>query len=357
MNKLSDYYLINYCTEELVTGVVDLKGADMIQNLQISNFKSIHSINLECARVNVLIGEPNVGKSNILEALALYSLQEGYQLGDFVRLNTIVDLFYDQDTTNTIEVQADDDILSLVYTQEHLLVNLESMPKKTPKGRTLRSKQGYGSFSYTAQEQIATCFKGLPVRIYHFRQKNEFPNKSLGYLLPPFGDNLMALVHVNKKIHKWFNEILSDFDLELAPRPEESKLVLIKRGKGTSVLLPYTALAETLQRLLFYYIAMETNQQSTILLEEPEAHLFPHYAKFIGERIGAYNENQFFISTHNALFLNAIVEKTPVADLQVFAVEFKKGQTRVVPFRQNQLSMILDMDTDIFFNLEKVLTK
>ena len=44
---------------------------EMIQNLNIKNYKSINDLHLECSRINVLIGEPNSGKSNILEALDL----------------------------------------------------------------------------------------------------------------------------------------------------------------------------------------------------------------------------------------------------------------------------------------------
>jgi AAA15 family ATPase/GTPase len=45
----------------------------MIEELEIVNFKSIKNLRLRCKRVNLLIGEPNTGKSNILEALGLLS--------------------------------------------------------------------------------------------------------------------------------------------------------------------------------------------------------------------------------------------------------------------------------------------
>ena len=43
----------------------------MISNLEIKNYKSINQMELNCSRINVFIGEPNSGKSNILEALDL----------------------------------------------------------------------------------------------------------------------------------------------------------------------------------------------------------------------------------------------------------------------------------------------
>jgi AAA15 family ATPase/GTPase len=39
--------------------------------VEIKNFKSIKQTHFDCERVNVLIGKPDVGKSNIFEALGL----------------------------------------------------------------------------------------------------------------------------------------------------------------------------------------------------------------------------------------------------------------------------------------------
>ena len=45
----------------------------MIKNLEIKNFKSIKHLKLDCKRINLFIGEPNTGKSNILETLGILS--------------------------------------------------------------------------------------------------------------------------------------------------------------------------------------------------------------------------------------------------------------------------------------------
>ena len=47
---------------------VSLGGVQMISQLRIKNFKPIRDLSLDCRRVNVLIGDPNTGKSNILES-------------------------------------------------------------------------------------------------------------------------------------------------------------------------------------------------------------------------------------------------------------------------------------------------
>ena len=45
----------------------------MIEKLSVKNFKSIKDLSIDCKRINLFIGEPNTGKSNILESLGLGS--------------------------------------------------------------------------------------------------------------------------------------------------------------------------------------------------------------------------------------------------------------------------------------------
>ena len=80
----------------------------MIGTLQIKNYKSINELYLSCSRINILIGEPNSGKSNILEALDLTYLSwllhsnniaeksghEKVNVKDFFRVNEANKLFH-----------------------------------------------------------------------------------------------------------------------------------------------------------------------------------------------------------------------------------------------------------------------
>ncbi len=71
----------------------------MITKLSIANFKSVRQLDIDCKKVNLFIGEPNTGKSNILEALGLLSWSgrpAQSPLGDYVRFQAMQNLFYDQ---------------------------------------------------------------------------------------------------------------------------------------------------------------------------------------------------------------------------------------------------------------------
>ena len=80
----------------------------MFDHLGIRNFKSVEHVALDCRRVNVLIGEPNTGKSNILEALGLISyvghFNDSTDLHAFVRCEEVSNLFYDGDLSRKISV-------------------------------------------------------------------------------------------------------------------------------------------------------------------------------------------------------------------------------------------------------------
>ncbi|MHA1431827.1 MAG: AAA family ATPase [Candidatus Freyarchaeota archaeon] len=74
---------------------------------------------------------------------------------------------------------------------------------------------------------------------------------------------------------------------------------------------PYSLASETLQRIVFFTVAVNSNRDSVLVFEEPEAHASPNYTKFLAEKIALDTSNQYFISTHNPYFLLSILEKAP----------------------------------------------
>lgn len=86
----------------------------MIKQIGTKSFKSIRTLSFECNRINVFIGPPNSGKSNILEALAYLSYflrpqdKRGWGLEDFIRFDHRTDLFYDFEVINPIKISFDE---------------------------------------------------------------------------------------------------------------------------------------------------------------------------------------------------------------------------------------------------------
>lgn len=89
----------------------------MIQNLKIKRFKSIKSLEIDCRRVNLFIGQPNSGKSNILEALGLLSFcgHNVSNIKDFIRFNLTQYLFYDGLVDGPVEIQVDNTYTEIIF--------------------------------------------------------------------------------------------------------------------------------------------------------------------------------------------------------------------------------------------------
>ena len=88
-----------------------------IKRLKISNFKSVKDLEFQCSRVNILIGPPNSGKSNILESLSLISWMQHVPGGygkfdnehafDWLRVKECPQLFHYYDTSSQqIKIEA-----------------------------------------------------------------------------------------------------------------------------------------------------------------------------------------------------------------------------------------------------------
>lgn len=307
----------------------------MIEEITIQSFKSIKSLKIACNRINVFIGAPNTGKSNILEALAYLSyflrpeMKDAYNLDDFVRLIHISDLFYDNEVSQPIRIEFNDFSLGIKY--EANLVN--ELCKREKKVRI-------------------EDYTGPKIRYYKYRERKKFPSTFPEYLLPSDGQNLFFLLLTHKHLRELVSNILAPFELSLGLRRTEYKIEVSKTIDGITISYPYTTISDTLKRLIFHLIAIETNSNSVIVFEEPEVHTFPYYTKFFAEKV-ALNKNannQYFFSTHNPYFLLPLLQKTK--DVNVYATQWKNFETKTYLLNNED---ILSYDSDIFFNLDNLI--
>jgi len=319
-----------------------------IKNLSINNFKSIRQINMDCSRINLIIGRPNVGKSNILEALSLfcarYSKSESKFLGEFIRYNDFSELFFDQDTSEEISLQTNLGVVSLANSRGKFLLTFGEMLKSIENHRTRtptnypplipgeqRNEPVINQIQVSIEGKKGEEFKNYPnsrlpikshppsVKKYTFKTP-EFIQKLNNYtLLAPFGENLFSVIMSNSKLKKeiaeWFKTYNLDFVLD-----KRSKSLSVQKREGNIVYpISYNLIADTLQRIIFHYAAIESNKDSILLFEEPESHSFPPYITELAHKImDGENNNQYFITTHSPFLFNTIVENTDFKDLSVF---------------------------------------
>jgi AAA15 family ATPase/GTPase len=137
-------------------------------------------------------------------------------------------------------------------------------------------------------------------------------------------------------------------------RPHENQIDLAQASDDIVVTsFPYSLSSETLQRTTFYTAALETNKNSVIVLEEPEAHSFPGETKLIAEQIALdENGNQYFVVTHNPYFLMPLLSKAPKDDIAINIVYTEDDyQTKVKGLKPEDLPELFELD--IFANLSR----
>jgi AAA15 family ATPase/GTPase len=343
----------------------------------MKNFKSIKDLTIDCKRINLFVGEPNTGKSNILEALGLLSwlayakvapekkeqpdaskfvnLPQPYypRLFDFIRFLGVQDIFHDGLIDDKVELSSTrkkrETGIELKLAGNSFLIDqkVENTGKKTRASKAIRL-----NFSGDVTEALSPIDDFSLIKSYKFlKQQFYFPHNTTSFLLPPFGSNLFSLVMGNKRLREIMMRFYQESDLTLVLKPQNMAFEIQVKKEDLVFSYPYISLSDTLQRILFHLIAIESNEKSTLVFEEPESYAFPYFTKYLGERIAMNDSNQYFISTHNPYLLQSILEKADKNSINVFVTYLENSQTKTVLLTGSQISELLD-SADPFFNLD-----
>ncbi len=318
----------------------------MITQLSIERFKSIRQLNIACGRVNLFIGEPNTGKSNILEALGMLSWlgRCNEKLKNFVRFELTQQLFYDNLTDEPISIECQGKPsarLTVKFEKERFHFWLG--------GQNIGSLDYVGNFSWSPHRASEIS----AIKLYRYRALEKFESAEPGALIPPHGTNLFSVVYASKALREWVIELFRPYGLAAVFKPHERAIELQKQQDGVVISYPLSTASDTLRRMLFYNVAMESNKDAVLVFEEPEAHAFPYYTKHLGERIAADSSNQYFIATHNPYLLVAVLEKAKKEEVNVFGTQYRDYETKVAALTEDQISRLLDADP--FLGLKGVL--
>ncbi|MGN6532744.1 MAG: AAA family ATPase [Ginsengibacter sp.] len=319
-----------------------------IDNIEIKNFKSIRHQKIEgCKRVNVFIGYPNVGKSNILEAISTIEYCKApvnQDFHNFCRFEKAAEVFFEANVKEPVHVSYN----------KLTKVNIEYLNENELEfyANSFDSQTSIHGFAFEPKLIDIDVFK------YHFYlDRTENNVWTLKHLQSPFGENLFAIIGSNVELRKSFNSLLNQCGIKLLVDKVSNSIRLIKEINEDSIFqLSYSLLADTLQRLFFYRTAIFTNNEAVLLFEEPESHMFPPYiSKFTSDIIYDENGNQFFITTHSPFVLNDFMDNLKSDELSIYIVGYKKetGETIIYKMSDGDMHEAYQFGYDFFMNLDK----
>ncbi|MBF9219484.1 AAA family ATPase [Hymenobacter sp. BT662] len=389
-----------------------------INTLRIQNFKSIKDVTMQPRRVNLIIGQPNVGKSNILEAMSLLGGmvydRDDKLMKQMIRYQQSNQLFYDNLLHNTVSVTTNRDNCYLCTqpwrsTSAALFMNSEAQrvfeqrvsrvplirigDASEPKPLTLEEwieevirrdnreqksmpdSAEYGWLEFDSDGKVSSrnsngfrnasmsIIPYVSVRPYLFVKGSEVgKNYSLPYLAPPHGDNLKNIIQTYRGLREEVAEMFNKYGLKLLLRMVSNELEVVKEDGGLIYSYPYSSIADTLQRIIFYLAAIESNDDAVILLEEPEAHSYPVYVSMLGRRMVESRNNQFFVATHSPYLITEILEQMlpdegQASELAIFVAYYEDYQTKVKQLSDEEVRAIRVDELDVFYNMSRFIPR
>jgi hypothetical protein len=383
---------------------------NVINTLHIQNFKSIRSTVLHPRRVNLFIGQPNVGKSTVLEAMSLlgsfsYEHKKRF-MRSFVRYEKPAQLFHDSQMGSPIRIETDRDVCLLgqasddkrfqygVFSQATYrllrlqleLPLLEGHNKARIANDKLLLSQLYQhladtgplpepGYFYTEMDRHGVAdrpgedgrylisepgWHPCAVKPYRFKPNARLDRRYAdSSLRPPHGNNLVQVLEAHAELRHEFASLFNKHGLRMRVRPDAGRFEVMKEFDGLSVALPYSGSGETLQRYGFYLAAMESNRNAVLLLEDPETYSYPAYVSQLAERIATQQTNQYFVTTHSPHFFNEVLEnmvpyENRVPELAVFIAYYKDFQTKIRQLSDEEVRGLRRDSFDIFDNLAQL---
>ncbi len=228
----------------------------MISRVSIENYKSIEKASFDTRRVNVFIGEPNSGKSNLLEAVAFQSPAVLNRLREICRVNSAADLFFDREIERVLKIELAPSLTTTLAFKEGAFVG------------KCKLQDADGEFHLNAAGDVSHRqgpFDSTNVRHYRYRplSRTEFTKEHFGHLIPPFGANLPTLLYTNKAVRDSISAFFKSKGFRLELRPQDNEILMSKEVDDILYSFPFESISETMKRIVFYKAALESNKVSS----------------------------------------------------------------------------------------------
>jgi hypothetical protein len=333
----------------------------MITSLSIERFKSIRSLSIDCRKVNVFIGAPDTGKTNLLEALYLLSrLGWNQPLDGSLRIRPEMGfdaLFYRQFFDQPLVIRM---VLSPPLPANYQFQDLVFSAAIRDGGQRLSlslEPGGLGRFvvNFGKERQIPVLDW---LRFYSYTQSEHWQYSAGGHrgsvlVTVPHGANLLYIARHTGGVYEFLKEIVGGLSWRVKFDQGQRTFRLSEVRADEIVDYNLDLLSDSLKRLFFYGAILKTSENAVLVLDEPDVFAFPPYPKTLGEMIGADTSNQFFLTTHNPYFLAGLTAKTRIEDLAIFVCHRDaEGATSATMLSPEAVARVIELGASVFFNLD-----
>ncbi len=329
-----------------------------VKHICIQNFKSIESLEIFPKRVNIFIGAPNSGKTNIIEALSFLSKGFHNHSKEMIRFEEASDLFTDFETNKIINIYSDNLSCTIQYerTDKGVLTNrfkidyfgIKQESEQVNFLATYTMKYT-GEIQYVEDVFLADFFH------YIFKPQKEVRQDFEPFLEAPFGQNIPNILKTNPELRALVNGIFQEHGFQLFIRKAENKIVMARVLSDNSLLdFKFTSISTTLQRIIFMFLAIKSNKEKVLIFDELEANTYPFYVQEIAKEIAEDSSNQYFMTSHSSYLIQKLIDKTPVDELNIYHTKMKDFRTEVTLLNQAQIENFGKMGEDAMLNLENL---
>lgn len=371
----------------------------MIQNLQLSNFKSHLNTSVNLRNITILTGLNGMGKSSIVQALLLLRqtyqkglLNKGLNLnGDLCSIGTVSDCLYQYATTDEIAIAIRTDTEKLKWSFSSELSNLSDTFIKSSSNQLKAVDEDY--FLFSNHLQYISAFRNGPVNDYEkdtssVELLNQISRKEgrcelvahflSFYQNEEINENVCLSTNDNtlkSQVEAWMRAISPNINISVkqsdnafkinysfnrgAGKVKTNDFKATNIGFGVSYVLPIVV--ASLQASIINN-EKYSNYDKFIIVENPEAHIHPKGQAKLMELIAlaAKNGVQFLIETHSDHIINGMlvaIKKNMITahETNIYFVDRDEAEhaSIVHKLEVNEQGRIKNVPPDFFDQIDK----
>ncbi|MGN8512898.1 AAA family ATPase [Helicobacter pylori] len=336
----------------------------MIQSVRIKNFKNFKDTQIDgFTKLNIITGQNNAGKSNLLEALyylvgkSMHPCTNVLEIYDNIRKEPLTSesknlMFYGLDTEKKIQITTTLDNNQTLDLQIKFIANEKQKVIESQIIPTAEQTQMPSQLNFTLKKNNEEIYNDhlniakIPNQSGYNRQFKNFDPNQLQKLLPFESATIipsdvayrqvhmiqaMSKICSNNQLEEELNKHLNQFDNNIQSISFNTNNQLKLKVKGIKEKIPLSAFGDGLKKYLHIVSAFMADNAKTIYIDEVENGLhFSRMKLLLRCVIDFINDNkdgnlQVFMTTHNQEFIEildqVIREKDFAHQTKLFCLE------------------------------------